>query len=171
MARSGRTQVEAAMAPLHRLGPGEIGDDLGQDAARGCSPHRRPSCRYGRRRTRPSWDRTRSWPASMRGEARPTCRKPSIACCGAPTRGPFFSSRVSGERAGRPVTVSARRRGVDEGAWRPHRPGPASTSALVTAFFRSSAARRWKRAGISSEKSSSRSSGMKGTSKTKAGIA
>ena len=31
MARSGRTQLSAAVAPAHRLGPGEAGDDFGQD--------------------------------------------------------------------------------------------------------------------------------------------
>ena len=44
--------------------------------------------------------------------------------------------------------------------WRPRRRDPRSTSRSVTSFFRSSAARACMRAGISSENSSSRRSGM-----------
>ena len=35
-----------------------------------------------------------------------------MAFSGAPTRGPFFSSRTSGWRTGTPCTASASRRGV-----------------------------------------------------------
>ena len=39
-------------------------------------------------------------------------RKPAMAFSGAPTRGPFFSSRASGWRTDTPCTASASRRGV-----------------------------------------------------------
>jgi len=53
------------------------------------------------------------WTLAWSIEARPAARrKPAIALSGAPTRGPFFSSTRSGERAGTPWTVSASRRGV-----------------------------------------------------------
>ena len=91
--------------------------------------------------------------------ARRLSESPRSPPSGAPTRGPFFSSRTSGWRAGTPATCSASRRGVTK-PWRPHRPGPRSTSASVTSLRRSSAACACMRAGISSEKSSSRRSGM-----------
>ena len=75
------------------------------------------------------------------------------------TRGPFFSSFTSGCRTGTPLTASASRRGVTKAlapSWR----SPASTSASVMSLRKSSAARACMRAGISSENSSSRKSGI-----------
>src|ERR1043166_45142 len=86
-------------------------------------------------------------------------RKPSMARSGAPTRGPFFSSLTSGWRAGTPSTASASRRGVTNARAASYT-SPASTRRSVTSFFKSSAAFACMRAGISSEKSSSKRSGI-----------
>src|SRR5262245_6544504 len=93
-------------------------------------------------------------------EARPAdLTKPLMAASGASTRGPFFSSRTEGERAGRPVTTATRRRGVAK-ALRSLYSRPAPASACPSKRARSSRARVCMRDGISSEKSSSRSSAI-----------
>ena len=86
-------------------------------------------------------------------------RKPSSAFSGASTRGPLRSSSISGVRAGRPGTCSTRRRGVE---WTSGVPWsmPASFSPFVTISRRVSRAPGCIRAGISSERISSRRSGM-----------
>ncbi len=87
-------------------------------------------------------------------------RKPAMACSGAPTFGPFFSSRKSGCRSGRPSTDSARRRGVaKDRAWSKER--LASFNPSQTRRCKSAAAFFCIRAGISSENSSSRRSGIR----------
>ena len=52
-----------------------------------------------------------------------------MAASGASTRGPFFSSRTSGERAGRPSTTAVSRRGVAK-VFMSLNSSPASPSAL-----------------------------------------
>ena len=86
-------------------------------------------------------------------------RNPSMAFSGASARGPLRSSTVVGLSVNSPSTVSARRRGVEKPAADEY-VKPASTIASVISFFKSSAARRCIRAGISSEKSSIRRSGI-----------
>ena len=114
---SGRTQRNVAVAPAHRLRPGQ--------APRIARPARRRSrSAVGRarllaaRRSRTGPCRSRA-PRPRRATSRPAARrKPSIACSGAPTRGPLRSSRTSGWRSGRPSTTSARRRGVTKASAR-----------------------------------------------------
>ena len=69
------------------------------------------------------------------------------------------SSRISGERDGRPSTTATRRRGVAK-VLIALNSSPASPSAPPSSRARSSRARACMRAGISSENSSSRSSAM-----------
>src|SRR5262245_36259940 len=93
-------------------------------------------------------------------EARPAdLTKPLMAASGASTRGPFFSSRTAGERAGRPATTATRRRGVAK-VLRSLNSRPAPASACPSKRARSSRARVCMRDGISSENSSSRSSAI-----------
>ena len=160
---SGRTQRKAAglrrgRAPAHGFRPGEGPDDLGQEfgqhvqgLAAGTLDHREVELALLR-----VGDGPRPGPGS-------SGRRPS-GSPGRPPRGrrpagPRRSSRTASPRAGRPAMCSASRRGV-ENALAPSYRKPRSTSASVTSFFRSSAARRCMRAGISSERSSSRRSGM-----------
>src|SRR5262245_18239586 len=82
-----------------------------------------------------------------------------MAASGASTRGPFFSSRTAGERAGKPVTTATRRRGVAK-VLRSLYSRPAPASACPSKRARSSRARVCMREGISSENSSSRSSAI-----------
>ena len=102
-----------ARAPAHRFRPGESADHrrhrLGDDRP----PPRGPASSPARRRNRPSSGRIAIFAWSIEASPAPR-RKPSIAFSGAPTRGPFFSSVTSAERAVSPCTVSASRRGVDE---------------------------------------------------------
>ena len=93
-------------------------------------------------------------------EARPALfRKPATAASGAPTFGPLRSSRASGCAAGKSAMCNASRRGVAKAA-PPAENSPLAASASVTSRFRSSAACACMRAGISSQKSSRRRSGI-----------
>src|SRR4030095_10000008 len=86
-------------------------------------------------------------------------RKPSSACGGALERGPFSSSLTASVCAGRPRAIRARRRGVTwvstDSAAR-----PAASSCSRNSRARSADALACMRAGISSERSSSRKSLM-----------
>src|SRR5690348_7362580 len=84
-----------------------------------------------------------------------------MAFSGAPTRGPLRSSDVSGCLVGRPPITSVRRRGPAND-FADSNSNPRSESAPTTKRSRSFAAPICMRAGISSESSSSRRSGMSG---------
>ena len=94
-ARLGRRRPSASTSARgsSRMMPGTISAMTSGAAGR--------ASRRWRRRTRPSWGRTGSSPARCRS-ARRSSGSPAIASSGAPTRGPFFSSRTSaGAPAGR----------------------------------------------------------------------
>ena len=95
---------------------------------------------------------------SERGEAR-TLEKALRRASGAPTRGPFLSSRTPGDISGTPSITRARRRGVAKLRASPVS-SPRAFSPSSMTRRKSSAARDCSRAGISSENSSSSSSAM-----------
>ena len=109
---SGRTQVSAPgfaeRAPQRiDFGHGKVRTMTRQDfgaARRGVAGR---ASRSARRRSRPSWGRSRSSP--RRATCRPAAfRKPCTAPSGAPTRGPFFSSLQVGLARGNAVHGAAR---------------------------------------------------------------
>ena len=89
-------------------------------------------------------------------------RKPSSAWGGALVRGPLASSLIACVASGRSRAISARRRGVDQTSIVPG-VSPALSSALPNSRARSARAPACIRAGISSERNSSRKSLMRST--------
>ena len=89
-------------------------------------------------------------------------RNPSSACGGADVRGPFSSSCTASVASGSAPAIRARRRGVDHTVIAPGF-SPAASSSLRNRRSRSARAPACIRAGISSERSSSRKSALIGS--------
>ena len=147
MRRNGRTQAKP-------LSPQRM--DFGQGKARSSGGSSRASMAAASTRSPGRASTQKPFCSDSASRAAPCLRrKPCNACSGAPTRGPR-SSRASVMMAERSVADSDRRRGP----WKA-RGSPSSSGAIraESRRDRSSAARACIRAGISSEKSSSSSSG------------
>ncbi len=90
-------------------------------------------------------------------------RKPWIAASGAPSFGPITSSTTSADFTGRPSTTATSLRGPEK-PLTPSGMRPAAVSPSISAFTRSASAFACMRAGISSDRISSRSWGIAGSS-------
>ena len=86
-------------------------------------------------------------------------RNPSSACGGADARGPLISSDTAAVASGRPRAIRPSRRGVAKVSMA-SAPSPALASSSANRRARSLRARACMRAGISSERSSSRKSAL-----------
>ena len=97
-------------APAHRLGPREGLDDIGQDF--GENVERRSALALDHRDVELPALLVRLDPRLIERGETSALEKTLNGGLGRPTRGPFFSSRWSGWRVGRPTMFKARRRGV-----------------------------------------------------------